>query len=121
MVQIWIHNTFIQTHKQYSFSMSKLSSCERNSFKSFINILKANRLDQQKSNNIERVENCRSKTQVVLIDQEEQKGHLRIAKEEPQKVDQQNPNIKLTKEELQELEYQRSNPNVMKEKQKTKI
>jgi len=44
---------------------------------------------------------------VVLIDQEEQKGHLKIAKEEPQKVDQQNPNIKLTKEELQELEHQR--------------
>jgi hypothetical protein len=98
--------------------MSKLPSCERNSFKSFINILRAYKLDQQRSSNIERVENCRSKTQVVVIGQKEQKGHLRVAKEEPQKVDQHNPNTKLTKEELQELEHQRSNPNVIKEETK---
>jgi hypothetical protein len=80
--------------------MLELLSCERNNFKSFINILKTYRVDQQRSSNIEIIKNCTSKTQVVLVDQEEQNGHLRIAKEEPQKVDQQNPNTKLTKEEL---------------------
>jgi hypothetical protein len=43
------------------FTMSKLPSCERNIFKSFINILKAYRLDQQRSSNIEKVENVDKK------------------------------------------------------------
>ncbi len=121
-MQIWIRNKFLQTHKQNSFSMLELPSCEKNSFKYFINILRAYRLDQQRSNKIERIDNCRSKTHVVLIDQEEQKEHLRIAKKESQKVDQPNQNIKLTKEEVQELEHQRLNLNVIKEEtKKTRI
>ncbi len=39
-------------------------------------------------------------------------------KEEPQKVDQQNPNTKLTKEELQEFEHQKSDLDVIKEETK---
>jgi L-asparaginase/Glu-tRNA(Gln) amidotransferase subunit D len=60
--------------------MSELPSCERNSFKSFINIWRAYGLGHQRSSIIERVESCRSKTQVVLTNQQEQGRHLKITK-----------------------------------------
>jgi hypothetical protein len=84
--------------------MLKLPSCEKDSLKSFINILKASGLNQQRPNNIGVVESCRSKTQVLTY-QQEYKRHFRVSKEEPQEIDQQNPDTKLAKEELQELEH----------------
>jgi hypothetical protein len=63
--------------------MSKLPNCERDSLKSFINILKAYGLDRQRENNIGIVKSSRSKTKIVAY-QPEQGGHLIIAKEELQ-------------------------------------
>jgi hypothetical protein len=60
--------------------MSKVPSCEKDNLKYFINILKAYGLNQQRLSKIERIEICRSKTQVVLVDQQEQGGHFRVAK-----------------------------------------
>jgi hypothetical protein len=70
----------LSTHKENSFNMLELPSCERNSIKYFINILRAYGLNHQRSSNIERVESCRSKTQVVLANQRKQGRHLKIAK-----------------------------------------
>ncbi len=42
--------------------MSKLSICDRANFKSFIKVLRAYGLDQQKSRNIKGLENYKSKT-----------------------------------------------------------
>ncbi len=101
--------------------MSKFPSCEKDNLKFFINILKAYELNQQRLGNIKIVEN-QIKTQVVLVDQQEQGGHFRVAKKEPQKVVQPNLSTTLTKEELQEFEHQRSNPSAIKEEtKKTKI
>ncbi len=79
-MQTWIHNSFFHIHKQDSFNMSKVPSCEKDNLKYFINILKAYGLNQQRLSKIERIEICRSKTQVVLVDQQEQGGHFRVAK-----------------------------------------
>jgi len=46
MVQGLDSQSMFQIHKQNSFSMSKLPNCEKDSLKSFINILKAHGLDQ---------------------------------------------------------------------------
>jgi hypothetical protein len=84
--------------------MLELPSCERNSFKSFINILRTYGLDHQRSSNIERVESCRSKTQVALTNHQEQGRRLKIAK----KGSTKDISTKFReKEELQELEHQR--------------
>jgi hypothetical protein len=61
-MQVWIHNSIFQIHKQNSFSILELPSCEKDSLKSFINILKAYGLDQQRPSNIGVVESCKSKT-----------------------------------------------------------
>ncbi len=115
MVQIWIHNNIFQIEKQTSFNLLKVPNYEKNSLKFFINILKTYGLNQQRANNIKGiVESCRSKTQVLTY-QQEQKGQLRIAKEKPQEIDQQNPNTKLAKQELQELEHQTLDLNVIKD------
>jgi hypothetical protein len=61
--------------------MSKLPNCERDSLKSFISILRAYGLDQQKESNIGVVENSKSKTKVLTY-QPKQGARLRVAKEE---------------------------------------
>jgi hypothetical protein len=53
---------FFQIQKQNSFSMSQLPNCEKDYLKSFINILKAYGLDQQKESNIGVVESSRLET-----------------------------------------------------------
>jgi hypothetical protein len=45
--------------------MSKLPNCERNSLKSFINILKAYGLDQQREKNIGVIESFKLETKVL--------------------------------------------------------
>jgi hypothetical protein len=55
MVQIWIHNSIFLVEKQNFFNISKLSSCEKNILKFFINILKTYGLDQQRASNIKGV------------------------------------------------------------------
>jgi hypothetical protein len=82
--------------------MSKLPNCEKDSLKSFINILRAYGLDQQRESNIGVVENSRSKAKVLSY-QLEQGGHLRIAKEELQEleVNQQILHSRITIEDLQ--------------------
>jgi hypothetical protein len=60
--------------------MSKFPNCEKDSLKSFINILKAYGLNQQKESNIGVVESFRSKTEFLAY-QPEQGGHLRVTKE----------------------------------------
>jgi hypothetical protein len=87
--------------------MSKLSNCERDSLKSFINILKAYALDQQRESNIGVVESFRSKTKKLAY-QPEPGGHLRVAKKELQelKVNQQNLNSGVDIENIQQLEHQ---------------
>jgi len=94
--------------------MSKLPSCEKDNLKSFTNILKAYGLDQQRPSNIGVVKSCRLKTQVLTY-QQEYKRHLKVSKEEPHEIDQQNPNTRLAKEELQKLEHQTLDPNVIKD------
>jgi hypothetical protein len=59
VMEIWIHNSFFQIHKQNSFNMSKLPSCEKNYLKWFINVLRTYGLNQQRSCNIEGIESCR--------------------------------------------------------------
>jgi alpha-mannosidase len=90
MVQIWIHNSIFQIHKQNSFNILGLPSYEKDSVKSFINFLRAYELDQYKSSNIERV--VKSYKQVLAY-QQKQKKHFRIAKKEPQKIDKQNQTL----------------------------
>jgi hypothetical protein len=51
----------------------------RDSFKSFINILKAYGLNQQRLSKI-KIENCKSETQIILTNQQEQGGHLIVTK-----------------------------------------
>jgi hypothetical protein len=87
--------------------MLELPNCERDSLKSFINILRTYGLDQQRKSNIRFVENSRLETEVLAY-QLEQGGHFRVAKEELQEleVDQQNLNNKITIENLQQLEHQ---------------
>jgi len=82
--------------------MSKLPNCERDNLKSFINILRAYGLNQQKENNIGVVKSSRSEKEVLTY-QPKQGRHLRIAKEELQKlkVDLQNLNSRLAKKKLQ--------------------
>jgi len=79
--KIWIHNPIFQIHKKNYFNMSELPNCERDSLKSFINILRAYGLDQQWENNIKVVESSISKTEVLAY-QPKQGGHLKVAKEE---------------------------------------
>jgi hypothetical protein len=45
MLQIYIHNSFLQKYKQNIFIMLELSICERASLKSFIKVLRAYGLD----------------------------------------------------------------------------
>jgi hypothetical protein len=117
MVQGSIHNPIFQIHKQKNFSMSELSNCERNSLKSFINILKAYGLDQQRESNIVVVESFRLKTKFLAY-QLEQGGHLKVTKEKLQEleVDQQNLNSIIAIEDLQQLEHQGSDPCAINEK-----
>jgi hypothetical protein len=68
-------------HKQKSFGISKLPNCERNSLKSFINILKAYELNQQRESNIKVVKSFKLETKALAY-HPKQGGHLRIAKEE---------------------------------------
>ncbi len=91
--------------------MSELSNCERG-----CNILKAYGLDQQRESNIVVVENFRSKTKFLAY-QQEQGGHLRVAKEQLQEleVDQQNLNSRVAIEDLQQLERQGLDPRVINE------
>jgi hypothetical protein len=80
--------------------MPEFPNCERNNLKSFINILKAYGLDQQRESNIEVVENSILETKVLAY-QLEYGGHLRVAKKELRelKVDQQNLNSKIAIED----------------------
>ncbi len=55
--------------------------------KSFINILRAYGLDQEREINIRVVESSRSKTKVLAY-QLKQGGHIRIAKEELQELEE---------------------------------
>jgi hypothetical protein len=72
MLQIYIHKSFLQRHKQNFFNMLKLPICERTNLKSFIKVLRAYGLDQQRSNNIEGlVESTRLKTQVLANQQKQ--------------------------------------------------
>jgi hypothetical protein len=59
MLQVCIHNSFLQRYKQNSNSMSKLPICEKVNFKSFIKVLKAYGLDQQRPSNIEGFKNSK--------------------------------------------------------------
>jgi hypothetical protein len=65
--------------------MSKLPNCEKYSLKSFINILKAYGLDQQKESNIRVIKSFRLKTKVLAC-QPKQGRHLRVAKEKLQEL-----------------------------------
>ncbi len=100
--------------------MSKLPNCEKDSLKPFINILRAYELDQQRENNIGVVKSFRLKIEILAY-QLDQGGHLRIAKEELQKleVDQHNLNSIVAIKDLQQLEHQGSNLNVIKEQIRT--
>jgi hypothetical protein len=82
--------------------MSKLPNCEKDSLKPFINILRAYELDQQRENNIGVVKSFRLKIEILAY-QLDQGGHLRIAKEELQKleVDQHNLNSIVAIKDLQ--------------------
>jgi hypothetical protein len=102
MVQGLDSQSMFQIHKQNSFSMSKLPNCEKDSLKSFINILKAYGLDQQRKSFRLQIK--------VLTYQPKQGGHLRVAKRELQEleVDMQNLNSIVVKKDLQQLEHQGS-------------
>jgi hypothetical protein len=84
------------------FNVSELPNCEKDSLKSFINILKAYGLDQQRENNIGVVESFKLETKVLAY-QLEQGGHIRVAKKELQEleVDKHNLNNRATIEDLQ--------------------
>jgi hypothetical protein len=60
MVQGLDHNPIFQIHKKFYFSMLELPNCERDSLKSFINILRAYGQDQQRENNVGIVESSKS-------------------------------------------------------------
>jgi hypothetical protein len=60
--------------------MSKLPNCEKDSLKSFINILRAYGLDQQRESNIGVVKNSRSEIKILAY-QPKQGGHLEVNKE----------------------------------------
>ncbi len=109
MVQGLDSQSMFQIHKQNSFSMWELPNYKKDSLKSFINILKAYGLDQQRKSFRLQIE--------VLAYQPKQGGHLRVAKKELQEleVDMQNLNSKVAKEDLQQLEHQGSNPSAIKE------
>jgi hypothetical protein len=62
--------------------MVKLLICEKRSFKSFIKVLKAYGLHQQRPSNTKGLQNSRLKTQVLVV-QQEQTLQLTIVKEEP--------------------------------------
>jgi hypothetical protein len=96
--------------------MLEFPNSEKNSLKSFIKILKAYGLDQQRESNIGVVESSRSKTEVITY-QLEQGGHLRITKKKLQelKVDQHNLNNRIAIEDLEQLQHQGSNLSVIKE------
>jgi hypothetical protein len=81
--------------------MLELPNCEKDSLKSFINILKAYGFDHQKESNIGIIKSFKSKIKVLTY-QLEQGGHLKIAKEELQEleVDQQNLNNRVTKKDV---------------------
>jgi hypothetical protein len=59
--------------------MSKLPICEKVNLKSFIEVLKAYGLDQQRPSNIEGLKNSKVETQ-VLVDQQKQMLQLKVAK-----------------------------------------
>jgi hypothetical protein len=61
--------------------MLELPNCERNSLKSFINILRAYGLDQQQESNIRVVKSSRSKTKILTY-QPKQGGHFKVVKKE---------------------------------------
>jgi hypothetical protein len=102
--------------------MSKLPNCEKDSLKSFINILRSYGLDQQRVSNIVVAKNVRSETQVLTYHLE-QGGHFTIAKEELQalKVDQQNLDITITKEDLEKLNIKEQILVLLKIKYKLKV
>ncbi len=81
MVQGLDSQFIFQIHKQNSFNMSKLPNCERDSLKSFINILRAYELDHLKESNIRVVKSFRSKIKIILY-QLEQGKNFKIIKEE---------------------------------------
>jgi len=62
--------------------MLELLICEKTSFQSFIKVLKAYGLHQQRPSNTKGLNNSRLETQ-VLVDQQEQTLQLTIVKEEP--------------------------------------
>jgi hypothetical protein len=73
----------------FKFTSKFFSGCQsfqlvRDSFKSFTNMLKAYGLDQQRLSQI-KIENCKSETQIILTNQQEQGGHLRITKKQNHK------------------------------------
>jgi hypothetical protein len=77
---------YLSKSKQISFSMSEIPNYEKDSFKSFINILRAHGLNQQRESNIGVVKSFRSKTKILAY-HPEQGGHLRVTKEELQKLE----------------------------------
>jgi hypothetical protein len=78
--------------------MSELPNCDKDSLKSFINILKACGLDQQGESNIGVVKSFKSEIDFLTY-QPKQGRHLQVAKEELQKlkVGLQNLNNIITK------------------------
>ncbi len=100
--------------------MSKLPNCEKDSLKPFINILRAYELDQQRENKVGVVKSFKSKIEILTY-QPQQGGHLRITKEELQKleVDQHNLNNIVAIEKLQQFEHQGLDPNAIKKQIRT--
>jgi hypothetical protein len=74
--------------------MLKFPNCERNSLKSFVNILRTYGLDQQRESNIRVVESSKLETKVLTY-QLEQGRHLRVAKEKLQELKVDQPYAKL--------------------------
>jgi len=66
--------------------MSELPNCKKDSLKSFINILRTYGMDWQRESNIGVVKNSRSKIEILAY-QPKQGRHLRVAKEELQKLE----------------------------------
>jgi hypothetical protein len=66
--------------------MLEFPNCERDSLKSFINILRAYRLNQQRESNIGVIKSFRLETKNLAY-QPEQGGHFKVAKKELQKLE----------------------------------
>jgi hypothetical protein len=83
--KVWIHNICLNSQAKLfqHVRASKFSNYEKDSLKSFFNILKAYGLNKQRESNIGVVKKSKSETKVLTY-QPKQGGHLRVVKEELQ-------------------------------------